>query len=454
MLFPEVQIAPPGPKAQAIIAKDRKYASPSYIKEYPLVVERGEGPWVYDVDGNRFLDFMAGIAVASTGHAHPHVVQAIKEAAERFLHICGTDFYYDSFARLCERLAGYLPEMGPKKVFLTNSGTEAVEGALKLARHHTRRQYVVAFKGGFHGRTYGAISLNSSKVAQRAFFGPLLPGVIHIPYANPYRPLEGVGAGDEAGNPARLLETEYFVNHVDPREVAAVFVEPILGEGGYVVPPAGFLEELRRICDRHGILLVFDEVQSGIGRTGTMFAAEHFGVMPDILLSAKGIASGMPLGAIVAREAVMTWPRGSHGSTYGGNPVCCAAALATLDVVEGLLGQVQRTGAYLQAGLRALQARHPVIGDVRGVGLMVGAEFVVPGTLEPAGAYVGELEQLAFQRGLLLLSCGKSTIRFAPPLVVTEHEVDVMLGILGQCLADLDEKHHPEQAAATLGEKI
>lgn len=442
-LYPEVKVAPPGPNARAIIDLDKRYTSPSYIKEYPLVVERGEGPWVHDVDGNRFLDFMAGIAVAATGHAHPHVVKAIQEAAGRFLHICGTDFYYDGFSRLCERLANYLPEMGPKKVFLTNSGTEAVEGALKLARHHTRRQTIIAFKGGFHGRTYGAISLNSSKVAQRAFFGPLLPGVLHIPYANPYRCANGCapGACGDACNPVRLLETDWFVNHVDPREVAAIFVEPILGEGGYVVPSAGFLQDLRRLCDAHGILLVFDEVQSGIGRTGRMFAAEHFGVMPDILLSAKGIASGMPLGAIIAREAVMTWPRGSHGSTYGGNPVCCAAALATLDVVEGLLDSVRDTGAHLQSDLKALQRSHPVIGDVRGVGLMVGAEFVQPNTREPASAYVADLEQLAFQRGLLLLSCGKSTIRFAPPLVVGRHEVDVMLGVLGACLQELDVRH-------------
>ncbi|MBU8895298.1 acetyl ornithine aminotransferase family protein [Corallococcus sp. M34] len=438
-LFPEVKVAPPGPNAQSIIAMDQRHSSPSYIKEYPLVVERGEGPWVYDVDGNRFLDFMAGIAVASTGHSHPTVVKAIHAAADRFLHICGTDFYYDAFSRLCARLACYLPEMGPKRVFLTNSGTEAVEGALKLARHHTRRQYVVAFKGGFHGRTYGAISLNSSKVAQRAFFGPLLPGVIHLPYANPYHCPNGCAPGTcgDACNPALALEREWFVNHVDPREVAAIFVEPILGEGGYVVPPASFLQHLRRICDAHGILLVFDEVQSGIGRTGHMFAAEHFGVMPDILVSAKGIASGMPLGAIIARESVMTWPRGSHGSTYGGNPVCCAAALATLDVVEGLLDSVRSTGEVLMHGLRELQARHPVIGDVRGVGLMVGAEFVIPGTRDPAGAYVAALEQLAFRKGLLLLSCGKSTIRFAPPLVVGPHEVGVMLRILEECLREL-----------------
>ncbi|MCP3102492.1 acetyl ornithine aminotransferase family protein [Myxococcus sp. K15C18031901] len=456
-LYPEVKVAPPGPNARAIIDVDQRYSSPSYIKEYPLVVDRGEGPWVYDVDGNRFLDFMAGIAVTSTGHAHPHVVKAIQDAAQRFLHICGTDFYYDGFSKLCARLAGYLPEMGPKKVFLTNSGTEAVEGALKLARHHTKRQYVVAFKGGFHGRTYGAISLNSSKVAQRAFFGPLLPGVIHVPYANPYRCPNGCAphtCGD-ACNPALALEKEWFVNHVDPREVAAIFVEPILGEGGYVVPPKGFLQELRRICDAYGILLVFDEVQSGIGRTGKMFAAEHFGVMPDILLSAKGIASGMPLGAIIARESVMTWPRGSHGSTYGGNPVCCAAALATLDVVEGLLGSVRDTGELLMHGLRELQSRHPVIGDIRGVGLMVGAEFVDPKTREPAGTYVSALEQLAFRKGLLLLSCGKSTIRFAPPLVVGAHEVAVMLRVLEECLRELSvDGAMSIQAAATAGVKL
>ncbi|HTM19267.1 MAG TPA: acetyl ornithine aminotransferase family protein [Kofleriaceae bacterium] len=424
-LTPQIVVPPPGPKAKAIIDVDKRYSSPSYIKEYPLVVDRGEGPWVYDVDGNRFLDFMAGIAVTSTGHAHPRVVGAIKDAAERFLHICGTDFYYDSFARLCERLAGYLPAMGPKRVFLSNSGTEAVEGALKLVRHHTRRQYVLAFKGGFHGRTYGAISLNSSKVGQRAFFGPMVPGVIHIPYGC---------------DPAKVLEQDLFLNHVDPREIAAIFVEPILGEGGYVVPPPAFLQELRRVCDQHGMVLVFDEVQSGIGRTGHMFAAEHFGVMPDVVCVAKGIASGMPIGAIIARDLVMSWPRGSHGSTYGGNPVCCAAALATLDVVEELLPQVRRVGAHLIEGVHALARKHPVIADVRGVGLMIGAEFLHPRTREPAAAYVGELEQLAFRKGLLLLSCGKSTIRFAPPLVLTEHEVDVGLGILDRCLAELDPK--------------
>ncbi|HZH02305.1 MAG TPA: aminotransferase class III-fold pyridoxal phosphate-dependent enzyme, partial [Myxococcaceae bacterium] len=342
-LTPDIRIAPPGPKARAIIERDRKYSSPSYIKEYPLVVDRGEGSWLYDVDGNRFLDFMAGIAVSATGYAHPQVVEAVKAASERFLHVCGTDFYYESFAALCEKLASFVPEMGPKKVFLTNSGTEAVDGALKLVRHHTRRPNVIAFKGGFHGRTYGAISLNSSKVGQRAFFGPLVPGVLHIPYAYPFRCPQGQPATACAANCrcARVLETDWFLNHVDPREVAAVFVEPVLGEGGYVVPPAQFLRDLRDICDQHGILLVFDEVQSGVGRTGQMFAADHFGVAPDVLLTAKGLGSGMPIGAIVAKESVMTWPRGSHGSTFGGNPVACAAALATLAVVEPLLPRIR-----------------------------------------------------------------------------------------------------------------
>jgi 4-aminobutyrate aminotransferase len=424
-LLPEIVVPPPGPRAQAIIARDERVSSPSYIKEYPLVVDRGEGPWIYDVDGNRYLDFMAGIAVASTGHAHPKVVQAIQASAAKFLHICATDFYYESFAATCEKLAGYVPEMGKKRVFLTNSGTEAVEGAIKLARYHTKRHGVVAFRGGFHGRTLGAISLTSSKVKQRAHFGPLLPGVAHVDYPNPYR---GVEAPDF---------DELFHRHVDPSEIAAVFVEPILGEGGYVVPPAGFLQTLRAICDRHGIVLVFDEIQTGIGRTGRMFAAEHFGVFPDVLLAAKGLASGMPLGAIIARESVMTWPKGSHGSTFGGNPVCCAAALATLEVVEGLLPHVRACGESLTSGLKALQARYPRVGDVRGPGYMVGVEFVEPGSKRPASEWIGKLEKLAFSKGLLLLSCGQSTIRIAPPLVAGEHEIAAGLDVLGRCLDEL-----------------
>jgi 4-aminobutyrate aminotransferase len=442
-LQPEIRTSLPGPKAQAIIDLDRKYSSPSYIKEYPLVVERGQGAWITDVDGNRFLDLMAGIAVTSTGHSHPKVVQAIKDAAEKFLHICPTDFYYDLFSKMCEKLAQYAPKMGPKKVFLSNSGTEAVEGAIKLARHHTRRQYIVAFKGAFHGRTYGAITLNASKNTQKAFFGPLLPGVIHVPYPQPFRcpyahPRSHCESACEC---ATRLEFDTFTSLCDPKEVAAIFVEPILGEGGYVMPPKKFLQDLRSICDRHGILLVFDEVQSGIGRTGDMFACETFDVYPDILVSAKGIASGMPLGAIIARESVMTWPRGSHGSTYAGNPVCCAAGLATLEIVEGLLPHVRKVGEEFKAGLADLQKRHPVIGDVRGVGLMIGAEFVNPKTKEPAGEYMADLEQLAFRKGLLLLGCGKSTIRFAPPLVITSHEVKVAMKVLDECMNELDAKY-------------
>lgn len=438
-LSPEIKVAPPGPKARAIIDRDEKVASRSYIKEYPLVVDRGEGSWIYDVDGNRYLDMMSGIGVASTGHSHPEVVKAIKDAAEKFLHICATDFYYDSLTQLLEKLSGYVPKMGPKKIFISNSGTEAVEGAIKLARYHTKRTNIIAFKGAFHGRSYGAISLNSSKVGQRAFFGPLMPGVLHIPYAYPFRCAykNPESYCQTSCDCATVLEKDWFLSHVDPREVAAIFVEPILGEGGYVMPPKKFLQDLRSICDKHGILLVFDEIQCGIGRTGDMFAAETFDVAPDILLAAKGIASGMPIGAIIAKDSIMSWPRGSHGSTFGGNPVCCAAAVATLNIVETLLGNVKSTGALLLNGLKELQKKHAVIGDVRGVGFMIGCEFVDPKTKAPLAELVGKLEQLAFRKGLLLLSCGKSTIRFAPPLVLTPDEVKISLALIDECLVEL-----------------
>lgn len=438
-LYPEIKTPLPGPKAKALIDRDPKSASPSYIKCYPLAVDRGEGNWIYDLDGNRFLDLMSGIAVCSTGHAHPKVVKAIQEASEKFLHLCLTDFYYDLGTRLSEKLCSYLPGMGPKKVFLTNSGTEAVEGAMKLARFHTRRPNFIAFKGGFHGRTYGSISLNGSKATQRAFFSPMVPGVFHAPYPNPYRCPSACAAAVCNTNCmcTDYIEKELFKHYLDPKEVAAIVIEPILGEGGYVVAPKAFLQKLRAICDKHGILLVFDEVQCGVGRTGSMYAADHFGVYPDILLTAKGIASGMPIGAIVAKESVMTWTKGSHGSTYAGNPVCCAAALATLEIVEGLMPQVKRVGDYMLNSLRKLQQKHKVIGDVRGVGLMIGAEFIHPDTKEPASEYVNELEQLGFKKGLLMLSCGKSTIRFAPPLIFTEYEVDVAMKILDECLTEL-----------------
>ena len=434
--YPNIVVAPPGPKARAIIARDERWTSTSHIKEYPLVVERGSGTMVEDVDGNRFLDFMAGIAVTSTGHANPTVVRAVQDAAARFLHICGTDFYYEPMALLCERLAKIAPGASKKRVFLSNSGTEAVEGAIKLARYSTGRSGIVAFKGAFHGRTMGALSLTSSKVKQHAGFGPFLPDVHHVPFAYCYRCEFGKAFPLCELFCARAIEDDLLSRHVAPKDVAAIFVEPVQGEGGYIVPPAGYLAALRELCDWHGILLVFDEIQSGIGRTGKMFAAEHYGVEPDILLSAKGLASGMPLGAIIARESIMTWESGSHGSTFGGNPVCCAAALATLDLVEGgLMDNARVMGDRLIAGARELMKRHECIGDVRGLGLMIGVEFVRDRkTREPAVDLVRQIELVAFARGLLLLSCGKSTIRLAPALSIDALDVDEGLRIIDDVL--------------------
>jgi 4-aminobutyrate aminotransferase len=411
--YPRITTPPPGPKARALIDRDRAWASPSYIKEYPLVVARASGVVVEDVDDNRYLDFMAGIAVASTGHAHPKVVAAITETASRFLHICATDFYYEEMTALCERLALLAPGPSKKRVFVTNSGAEAVEGAMKLARHATRRPAFIAFDGAFHGRTYGAMSLTSSKAVQRFGFGPFLPDVHHVKYPE-----------------VRAID-ELFYRRLDPRDVAAIFVEPVQGEGGYIVPPRGFLTSLRELCDRHGILLVCDEVQSGIGRTGRMFACEYDGIEPDILLTAKGLGSGMPIGAIIAREAVMTWPAGAHGSTFGGNPVCCAAALATLDLVEGgLTSNACTRGAELLTGLQRIADGRKPITQVRGLGLMLGIEFA-------EATMSRELVQRAFRKGLLLLGAGKSTVRLAPPLIVDEYDVETALGIIEEIVAEL-----------------
>ena len=426
--YPQIAVAPPGPKAQAIIAQDTRYASTSYIKEYPLVAARGEGAMVEDVDGNRYLDFMAGIAVSSTGYAHPKVVEAAKAQLDKFSHMCATDFYYPVFAQLCERLATLAPGKEHKRVFLTNSGTEAVEGAIKLARSHTKRHCIIAFEGAFHGRSYGAISLGSSKVKYRRHFGPLMPGVYHLPYENPYRPTEW-----------RKATADLFRERVAEDEIAAVIMEPILGEGGYVIPPKNFLQYWRDFCDEHGAVLIYDEVQTGAGRTGTMFAAETLGVHPDVYLLAKGLGSGLPIGAIVAREAVMSWTHGSHGSTFGGNPVACAAALATLDLLEdGLMANATAQGERLLEGLRALQRKHEVIGDVRGVGLMIGVEFVKDRkTKEPLEHFVHLVELEAFKRGLLLLGCGRSAIRIAPPLVIDDEDVAIGLRILDESLSEL-----------------
>jgi 4-aminobutyrate aminotransferase len=437
--YPHIRTPPPGPNAKSIIARDTMWTSTSNIKEYPLVVERGAGSMIQDVDGNKFLDFMAGIAVTSTGHANPVVVKAVQDAAARFLHICGTDFYYEPMAALSERLARLAPGKSKKRVFLSNSGTEAVEGAIKLARYATRRSGIIAFKGAFHGRTMGALSLTSSKVKQHAGFGPLLPDVHHVPFAYCYRCEFGKAFPACELFCARSIEDDLLSRHVSPADVAAIFVEPVQGEGGYIVPPPGWLQSIRELCDRHGILLVFDEIQSGIGRTGKMFAAEHFGVEPDILLSAKGLASGMPLGAIIAREAIMTWESGSHGSTFGGNPVCCAAALATLDLVErGLMANAVTMGQRLLTGARDLMARHECIGEVRGLGLMIGVEFVKSRTTrEPAPDLARAIELAAFARGLLLLSCGKSTIRLAPAISIDAEDVDEGLRIIGEVLDEV-----------------
>jgi len=436
--YPRIVTAPPGPKAQAIITRDETWTSPSYIKEYPLVISGGSGAMAEDVDGNRFLDFMAGIAVTSTGYNHPRVVEAIRDAASRFLHICGTDFYFDGFARLAERLARLAPGSSKKRVFLTNSGTEAVEGAMKLARFHTRRPALIAFHGSFHGRTYGAMSLTSSKVKQRAHFGPLVPEVYHVPFCTPYR-CRACAQGNSCSLGAISRIEELFARQLDPTDVAGIFVEPIQGEGGYVVPEPGFLRALRALCDQHGILLVCDEIQSGVGRTGKMWASEWEGVEPDILLTAKGLGSGMPIGAFIAKESVMTWKAGSHGSTFGGNPVSCAAALATLGIVEQNLPHIVTMGGRLITGLQRLQDKYSSIGDVRGRGLMIGVELVKDrATREPDPDLVHRLVQRAFGKGLLLLGAGESVIRLAPPLVIDEYDVDTGLAMLDECLGEED----------------
>jgi 4-aminobutyrate aminotransferase len=434
---PHIQTELPGPAARRLVEEDEQFTSPSYTRVYPLAVAAGLGAVIEDVDGNRFLDFTAGIAVCSTGHCHPRVVEAVQRQAEKLLHMSGTDFYYGPQKDLARRLAELAPGAAPKRVFFTNSGAEAVEAAFKLARYHTGRQRVLAFHGAFHGRTLGALSLTASKVVQRRGFSPLIPGVTHIDYPYCYRcPRRDEDACCQAA--IEQLDT-LFRQVVPPEEVAAIFVEPILGEGGYVVPPRDFHGRLKSMCQKHGILLVADEVQSGMGRTGKMFAMEHFHVEPDIICLAKGIASGMPLGAIIARTDIMTWPRGAHASTFGGNPVSCAAALATIELLqESLMDNAAAMGRVLQKALRELAERQPLIGDVRGLGLMVGAELVQPSTdnrphVEAQKAVI----QASFRRGLLLLGCGESTVRFCPPLLVDEQQVRTAVTIFGEALAEV-----------------
>jgi len=434
--YPKLVCPPPGPKARAIIERDARTMSQNYRKDYPLVVDHAKGPVVVDADGNRYLDFAAGIAVASTGHCHPDVVAAVQRQAERLLHLCATDFYHEDVVALAEGLARRAPGPGPWRVFFANSGAEVVEAAVKLARLRTGRPKVVAFYGGFHGRTYGALSLTASKPVQRRGYGPLLPEVLHTHYAYCYRCPVNRHPDTCKVECLDLLTETMFSTTTDPSEIAAVIVEPVQGEGGYVVPHAGFLPRLREITRRHGILLIADEVQCGMGRTGRMFASEHFGLEPDILTLAKGIASGMPLGALIARDDVMRWESGGHGSTFGGNPVSIAAGLATLRLLEeGLIANAERVGRVLMTALRDRLGGHAVVGDVRGLGLMVGVEIVRDRfRREPAPELRERILEEAFKRGLLLLGCGRSTIRLAPPLIVDEEDAATAARILEEAV--------------------
>jgi 4-aminobutyrate aminotransferase len=420
----------PGPRARELIARDALVVSPSYPRDYPFVMSHGRGAEVWDVDGNRFLDFAAGIAVCSTGHSHPHVVAAVQAAAERFLHI-SSDYWHESQVRLAERLNELAPMKEPVMSFFTQSGTESVEGALKLARHVTGRPRFLGFLGGFHGRSMGSLAFTSSKYTQQKGFFPTMPGVTHVPYPNNFRPLL---AGPEQGLAVLdYIENVLFASNVPAAEVAGILIEPIQGEGGYLVPPPGFLAGLRALCDRHGILLIFDEVQSGVGRTGRMFACEHWDVVPDIMTLAKGLGSGLPIGMVVAKRSIMErWPRGAHGNTYGGNPLCCAAALATLELVEHeYTANAAAVGGYFLEQLELLAARFSQIGEVRGKGLMIGMELVTdPQSKAPARRLCDALITRAYQNGLLLLSCGASTVRFMPPLMISRAAVDEALGLL------------------------
>ena len=436
MPAPHIRSPLPGPKAQALLARDRPVSTPSYPRDYPFVMARGRGAEVWDVDGNRFLDFMSGIGVCSTGHAHPQVVQAIKDAADDFLHI-SSDYWHERMTRLAEKINALDPLREPAQVLVCQSGTESVEGALKLARYVTGRPRFIAFLCGFHGRSMGSLAFTSSKYTQQAGFFPTMPGVTHVPYPNLYRPL--LAGADQGQAIIEYIETVLFQSNVPAQEVAAILVEPIQGEGGYLVPPDSFLPGLRALCDRHGILLIFDEVQCGIGRTGKMFASQHWGVAPDIMTLAKGLGSGLPIGLVVARRTHMQkWKRGAHGNTFGGNPLCCAAALATLELVENeYAANAASVGEYFFGRLRQLQERFECIGEVRGKGLMIGMELVTDrSTRAPARALCEAVLTRAFHNGLLLLSCGASTVRFIPPLMINRGHVDEAMGLIETALTE------------------
>ena len=439
MAVPDIKTALPGPRAKALIDRDKAFVSPSYTRGYPLVIERGTGATVEDVDGNVFLDCAAGIAVNSTGHAHPEVVRAVTEQAGKFLHMSGTDFYYEPQVRLAEELAAIVPIAGGVRSFFGNSGTEAVEACIKLSRYATGRDNIIAFLGGFHGRTMGSLSLTASKAIQRRGFGPMMPGVYHAPYADCYRCPIGLKPETCAAECLDFIDHQLFVHLVSPDEVAAIVVEPIQGEGGYIVAPDQFLQKLRELTRPHGILLVADEVQSGMGRSGRMFAIEFSGVEPDMVAIAKGIASGLPLGVASARAGLMAWPPGAHASTFGGNPVSCAAALATINLLRTqLMANAADVGAHMLAGLTQLAGKHPLIGDVRGRGLMIGVELVRDReTKERATDERDAVVNAAFRRGLLVLGAGKNAIRFSPPLVLTREQADVAIRIFDESLREV-----------------
>jgi len=427
----------PGPRAQEVIARDQRFVSPSYTRGYPLVASHAQGAMVEDVDGNRFLDFNAGIAVVATGHCHPRVVAAIREQAGKLIHMSGTDFYYESLVDLAQKLAELAPGGLERRVSFGNSGAEAVEGAMKLARYSTGRDKFIAFLGSFHGRTMGALSLTARKAVQRRGFGSLVPGVIHAPYPYCYRCPFGQTPDNCAVECAKYIEDTLLKTIAPADEVAAIVIEPVQGEGGYIVPPAKFFDELARICAKYGILLICDEVQSGMGRTGKMWASEHFHAVPDIMAVAKGIASGLPLGATVARADLMRWPPGAHASTFGGNPVACAAALVTIELLEQeLIDNAARMGAHLMARIRDWPARFPIVGDVRGLGLMLGVELVRDKQSKTKAPELRDrVVDLAFERGLLILGAGDNTLRFSPPLIISRDQCDFALDTLEECLA-------------------
>lgn len=428
-----------GPLAEKFIMRDAEVVSPSYTRGYPFVMARGQGSEVWDVDGIRYLDFTSGVAVTATGHSHPVVVQAIKDQADKFLHMSGTDFYYPPQIELAEYLNRIAPFAEPAQVFFTNSGAESIEAAIKLALYATKRRYFIAFYGAFHGRTMGALAFTASKPIQREHFMPVMPPVIHVPYPDPYRPNLSDFDSDPGLATVRYIEDMIFARKISPAEVAGILVEPIQGEGGYIVPPPSFCPALRELCDRHGILLITDEVQSGMGRTGKWFAIEHEEVEPDIIATAKGIASGMPLGAMLARKSLMTWPSGAHASTFGGNPVSCAASLATLSLLEhGMMANATAMGNYMMERLRAMMPKHNIIGDVRGRGLMVGAEIVTDRESKTRDHDMRDtIVAHAFNCGLLLLGAGTNTIRFVPPLNVTREHIDEALAVFEMVLDEI-----------------